>query len=206
MGRESRPSQAGRTESGQLRARRSPRLLALGILCVVLGALGGAALYTNASQNTSVVMMTRDVTRGEAITAQDLAVVDLPGTTVNGAIPAERIDEFIGATALSDLPSGAFPAQRHLGQRPLPEGHSLVGLKLETGRIPGIPLAPGTQVRLVALGESQEITHAVVATSPFREEHETHFLLDVVVAQADAPRVAASAANNELVLVAEGDL
>lgn len=206
MGSETRPSLADRPDSGQLRARRSPRMVALGILCVVLGALGGGALYASTSDNASVVMMTRDVTRGQAITAQDLAAVNLPGPVVNGAIPAEHLDDFVGATALSDLPSGAFPAHRHLGERPLPEGHSLVGLRLEAGRIPGTTLAPGTQVRLVGLGENESITHATVATVPVRGEHDSYYLLDVVVAQGDAPLVAALAAGDELALVAEGDL
>ncbi len=206
MGSETRPSKAGRPESGQLRPRRSPRVVALGILCMVLGALGAAALYTSASDSAPVVMMTRDVTRGEAITAQDMAIIDLPGSAVNGAIPGDRIDDFIGATALTDLPSGAFPATRHLGQRPLPEGHSLVGLRLEPGRIPGTALAPGTQVRLVGLGEDQSVTHATVATAPLRAEHDSYFLLDVVVTHSEAAHVAGLAANNELALIAEGDL
>lgn len=202
-----KPPRARRPEGVRLRPRRSPKLIALGLLCIVLGALAAASVYSMNVTTTSVLVMTRDVVRGEQISAEDLAVLQLPRNTVAGSILAEDLDELVGATALIDLPAGAFPAHRHLGDRPLPEGHSLVGLRLEGGRIPSTPLAPGTQVRLVSLAEEDSlVADAVLATAPQLDEYGSHYLLDIVVARESAPQIAALAATNLLAVVAEGDL
>lgn len=194
-----------KVEDVRLRRRRSPKLVALGVLCIVIGALAAAALYSLNISTASVVAMTRDVTRGDRITASDLTIVEVPQASANGATSAEQMSQFVGATALSDLPSGSFPAQRHIGDRPLPEGHSLVGLRLEAGRIPISELAPGTHVRLVNV-EDSSITTATIAASPELEPHSSHYLLDVVVASDAAPRLASLAALDQLSLIAEGDL
>ena len=87
MASENRTSQAGRPEAVQLRARRSPRVVALGILCMVLGALGAAALYTSVSDNSSVVMVTRKA---------DCAASDIPAwaeMAVSYHTPTLKVDE-----------------------------------------------------------------------------------------------------------------
>lgn len=202
-----KPQPATRPDAVQLRPRRSPKLIVGGVLCVVLGALAAAMLYSLNVTTASVVAMANDVERGESITADSLTVVELPRSTTIDTLSADRLEELVGATALTDLPAGAFPSERHLGERPLPAGHSLVGLRLETGRIPVTALVPGTEVRLVSLAEEQELViTAVLATSPRMEEHSSHYLLDVIVAQDTAPVIAGLAATNLLALIAEGDL
>ena len=191
-------------EDARLRRRRSPKLIALGVLCVVLGALAAAAVYAMNVVTVDVVATTRDVTRGDTITAADLTVIQVPRNAANGATPADRLDSFVGATALSDLPKGAFPASRHIGQQALPQGHSLVGLSMETGRIPTTGLSPGAAVTLVDI-ESSTVIPATVATTPQLQPHGNAYLLDVVVARDQAPTVAALAAVGQLAMVAEGD-
>lgn len=207
MGADRGRRQPKRPEGVQLRARRNPRLIALGILFVVLGALAAGTLYSMNVTTTSVLVMARDVVRGEQIAAGDLAVLQLPQSSSVDAVSADALDDLVGSTALTDLPAGAFPALHHLGERPLPDGHSLVGLRLDTGRIPVTPLVPGTQVRLVSLAEDSDLTiDAVLATTPRREEHGSHFLLDVVIKEDEAPMVSVLAATNLLALIAEGDI
>ena len=52
-------------DAPRLRTRRSPVLIVAGLLCAVLGALGGAFAWTQASRAQSVLVMVRDVARGE---------------------------------------------------------------------------------------------------------------------------------------------
>lgn len=111
----------------QLRSRRSPRLIAIGVLCLVLGALGAATLYSMTVQRVEAVVMVNDVSRGQLITANDVGVVELPGTSNIEALPADQLDAVIGETALTDLPAGAFPTGRSLGADPIPAEMSLVG-------------------------------------------------------------------------------
>ena len=80
-----------RPEGVQLRARRSPRLIALGVLLVVLGGLAAAAVYSATADHRAVVIMARDVTRGSILQADDVAAAEVPGGFAVDALPAERV-------------------------------------------------------------------------------------------------------------------
>lgn len=197
---------AAPSERVQLRPRRSPRLVALGVLFVVLGALGAAALYTASVDRQSVVAMARDVVRGQEISAEDLLVVSVPTGMQLEVTDGELMPDLIGRTALSDLPAGAFPAPRHLGEQPIPAGHGLVGLQLGPGRMPGTQLVPGARVQLVSLAEGDEaVTDAVVAAAPTITDDGTGFVIDVIVADATAHTIARLSATQQLALIAVGE-
>lgn len=195
-----------RPEGVRLRARRSPRLVALGVLLVVLGGLGAAALYSMSSDEEAAVVMATDVIRGQQLTEADVTIINVPA-----GLPVERsagdlIDTIVGQTALRDLPAGAFPLPRHLGEEPIPPGHSLVGLQLGPGRMPGTELPPGTPVQLVSLVEGDDTAHdAVVAESPVLTDDGTGFVIDVVVADEASHVVARLSATQQLALVAVGE-
>lgn len=91
-------SAPARPEGVQLRARRSPRLIALGVLLVVLGGLAAAAVYSATADQRAVVAMAHDVTRGSVLHADDLSVAEVPGGFAVDALPAERIEESSGST------------------------------------------------------------------------------------------------------------
>ncbi|RMB61421.1 SAF domain-containing protein [Tessaracoccus antarcticus] len=200
------PPASPRPDAVQLRARRSPRLIALGILSVVLGALGAGALYSMNTHNADVVVMTRDVVRGDRIQASDLAVVSVPAGLTMETSSSAKMGEMVGQTARSDLPAGSFPVARHLGEDPIPEGRSLIGIRLTPGRLPTADLPPGTLVQLISLAENDDsVTDAVVASSPILLDDGSGHLLDVTVADAAAPSVATLAATDLLVLIAVGE-
>lgn len=197
---------AARPEGVQLRPRRSPRLVALGMLFVVLGALGAAALYSASVDQRTAVVMATDVVRGEQLTAEDLAVVSVPAGFQVEVTDGDALSELVGRTARTDLPAGAFPTGRLLGEDPIPAGHSLVGLQLGPGRMPGTDLVPGTPVQLVSLAEGDDsVTDAVVAEAPVLTDDGTGFVLDVVVPDEAAHAVARLAATQQLALVAVGE-
>ncbi len=201
------PPAAPRPDAVQLRARRSPRLIALGVLAIVLGALGAAALYSMNTDHVSVVVMARDVTRGNEIQATDLAVVSMPATLQVEMSGADELDQMVGRMARNDLPAGAFPLPRHLGQDPIPADHFLVGIRLSSGRLPSAELPPGTRVQLISLLEGDDtVVNAVVASSPIMLDDGSGHLLDVTVPDDAAAGVATLAATDQLVLIADGDI
>lgn len=194
------PGPTNRPEGVQLRARRSPRLVAVGVMTVVLGALGGAALYANLAQQESAVAMARDVPRGQPITADDLTIVEVPAGFGVDTTDGNSLSSFVGKRALTDLPAGSFPSAEHLGTSPLPEGHQLVGLKLPQGRIPVTDLPQGTPVQLVGL-EDQSVVDAFVVAAPTLSEDGSGLVVDVAVPAAEAVHIARLAATDQVALV-----
>lgn len=200
------PPPAPRPTAVQLRARRSPRLIALGVLLVVLGALGASALYSMNTDNTTVVVMARDVVRGDEIQASDVAVVSVPAGLQLEMSDASDMAQMVGQTARSDLPAGSFPLTRHVGDDPMPAGSSLVGMRLTSGRLPAAELPPGTRVQLIGLAEGDDtVVDAVVASAPMLLDDGSGHLLDVSVPDEFAAEVATLAATDQLVLIAAGD-
>ncbi len=189
----------------QVRARRSPRLIALGVLLVCLGALGAAGIYLMSTDQVSVVVMARDVARGSVISSADLTLLELSAGSNVDHIEASALDELVGQTALTDLPAGAIPAARLLGSAPIPMGQSLVGLLLTPGKLPATKPAVGDRVSLVGLTEATAVTlPAVVASVPQVSEDGSGYVVDVLVASPDAATVAALAAKGEIALITLG--
>lgn len=196
------PPAAPRPDSVRLRGRRSPRLIALGILLVCLGGLGAASLYTMNARHEPVLVMAADVRRGEVVDRGDVAVIDVPDTLTVDRLPASELDTLIGHRALTDLPSGAFPLARHVGVDPLPDGQALVGLRLPLGRLPSSDLPLGTAVRVVALGDPQTpAIAAVTMVAPTLLDDGTTYALDVRVPDSAADAVARLSAADQLAIV-----
>lgn len=196
------PPTAPRPEAVQLRARRSPKLVALGVLLVVLGGIGAAALYTMNADQRAVVVMATDVARGDLVSRDHLAVLEVPAAVGVEGLAAEEMEALVGQRARTDLPEGSFPLARHVGEDPLPDGRSLVGLRLSLGKLPTTDLPPGTTVRLVGLLEGEETAvDAVVASRPRLLDDGASYSLDVQVADGEADAVARLSAGDLLALV-----
>jgi hypothetical protein len=192
-----------RPDAVQLRARRNPRLMAAGVLLVVLGALGAGALYASASHHRQAVATTHDVSRGAELRREDLTVVEVPADYDNG-IPPQELGTLVGQRTLVDLPAGSFPHAHHVGHPPITPGKSLVGLKLGPGRLPASNLTPGQQVRLITLTETPIVIEATLVTAPVRLDDGYTWVLDVLVAEREAADAASHAAQDQLALIALG--
>ena len=199
------PPTTPRPETVQLRARRSPRLIALGLLLVAGGGIGAAALVGSGDDVVPLVVMAADVRRGDVIGDGDLTVIELPASSGVQGMPAADLPSLVGERALMDLPKRAFPLARHVGAEPLPAGQTLVGLRLPIGKLPATELPPGTAVRVVGVGDGTQTTvDAVVARAPSLLDDGTSFALDVRVADAEADLVARLAAGDQVALVLVG--
>lgn len=203
---ETAPPAAARPAAVQLRARRSPKLIALGALLVAVGGLGAAALYSMNADHRAVVVMAADVRRGDAIERDDLTVLEIPESLTVEALGAAELPGLVGQRSLTDLPQGSFPLARHVGEDPLPTGQALIGLRLPLGKLPTADMPPGTTVRLVGLVEGTEVSaDAVVASTPVLLDDGASYSLDVRVADARADQVARlSAADLVAVVVVRG--
>lgn len=199
-----------RPAAAQYRPRRSPKLIAAGVLAVVLGAVGFVALSGQLNSKSSVVQVTSTISRGETITAGQLGLTQVPLNLAEPAIAAEKLHELVGRTALVDLPEGAIPRASHIGDNPLPEGKALVGLRLSHGKIPASKLQVGNVVALVALSPTdpsaaQPITldptaRGVIALAPQLLEDHTTYLVDLQVPEDLAHQVTQLSARGELAI------
>lgn len=203
--------------AGVLRARRSPRLIAAGVLCATLGGLGAAFAWNQTTTSQTVVVMTQDVARGETVRAEDLGVVTMGSVPGLRTIPADQAQSLIGKEALVDLPAGSLVGEGSIGTSAPAKGTSEVGLKLAAGRLPVRDIPAGTKVQLVAVpakganvgsegATSQEpeapaVFDAVVVTAPRQLPDGASWVLDVRVADADAAPIAQLASAEQLVLV-----
>lgn len=199
---ESQPGTPRRPEAVQLRARRSPQLVATGVLAVVLGGAGSAYLWASSHDHRAVLATTTDITRGTVLTDAHLEVLHVPAAFTDRTLEADGRDSLLGQTTLTDLPRGAFPLPHHVGEDPLPDGESLVGLRLLHGRLPTATLPPGSRVRLVGTGEERADIPAVIASVPTLLDDGVTFVVDVRVPADSASGAARMAARDELAVVA----
>ncbi|MGD8216036.1 SAF domain-containing protein [Aestuariimicrobium sp. Y1814] len=201
-----------RAPGAAIRGRRSPRLVLIGVLCAVLGALGVTAAFTQANQTHTVVAMARSVPRGVVVQPGDLTTVTIGSVPGVSTVPADQLTDLIGQTALVDLPQGTLVGSGAVGTPVLDPGTTHLGLKLGAGRLPDTSMPPGTKVVLVAVSSAAEgaagatastagqTFEATLVSVPRELPDGTSWVLDVSVSQADAATIAELAAAGRLVL------
>ncbi|WP_194793296.1 SAF domain-containing protein [Raineyella fluvialis] len=188
--------------------RRQPRWILAGVLAMVIGALGSVALWTQLADTSSVLRLNRTVYRGDVIRAQDLSPVTVGRLNGLDVVPADAMGTVVGKPARTDIAEGGLLTRASVGREDLPAGRAIVGLRLPEGRVPRIPLEPGTPVLLVEATPDQ--SGAAAATRAFRAEinravessyDQVATLVDVSVARRDAEDVARLAAAGRIILV-----
>ncbi len=201
----SRPSEV------RLRARRSPRLVALGVLLAALGGLGGATVLTTSTHTQSVLVMTRPVARGDLITAGDLGVVTIGAAPGVRTVPSSDLTQLVGRTARVDLPQGSLPGPDAAGDPLVPSAYAQIGLRLEAGRLPMAQLPPGTAIELVpvspTVGDAApdiDPVRAVVVQPARATDTGAAMVLDVAVPADKAVLVAQLGARGEVAVVRMG--
>ncbi|MDO4784372.1 MAG: SAF domain-containing protein [Propionibacteriaceae bacterium] len=201
------PDSTARPSGVQLRARRNPRLIALGVLTACLGALGVAYLYSATTSSQQVLVMASEVARGTVVQPGDLTVVTIGSAQGITVTDAGALDSVVGQTALVDLPKGSLLTPTSVGSPTLPAGTARVGLKLTVGRFPVGDLPSGAKVTLVRTGDgSDKASYSAETLTPAKDLGDGQtFLVDVQVAEGDAPAVARLAAEEALALVRRAD-
>lgn len=186
------------------RARRSPVLVAAGVLLTCLGGLGAVLLHQSSVSSTAVVAVSADVSRGEVVEASDLEVREIGGHPGVQVVPAAELESLVGRHAVRDLTAGGLLAPGTVGDLPQGADQVRLGLSLPAGRVPAAGLRAGDPVQLFAVPTEEEAqgeaVTATVVSDPVTGADQVSILVDVVVDRADAARVASLAAAERIVL------
>ncbi|MEA5634720.1 MAG: SAF domain-containing protein [Cutibacterium granulosum] len=192
------------------RGRRSPVLIAVGVLCMCLGGLGGAWAWHQASNTESVLVMTHSVPRGRLITANDVGVTQASVGEQVKRLPADARDRLVGQHAVVDLPAGSLVSADSVGEVQVQRGTSHVGLTLAPGHVPIEPMPAGTKVRAVEVSEEQQpvgdrptSVPGVVTVEPRSLEASNDVLVDLAVPSQSAARLADLSAQSRVALIIE---
>lgn len=200
---------AGTSGNVAVRRRRRPWIFALCAALVAAGALGSAFAFTFVNDTQDVLVVSRDIKRGETIEAGHLAVVRVGVDPALTPVPASQRAELEGIRAAVDLWAGSLLTEQSVTDQLVPrEGESLVGISLTPAQMPSEPLFGGDAVRIVTTpGDQGEITDeepvtieaTVVGVNRVEETGET--VVDVSVPEREAADLAARAATGRVALV-----
>jgi hypothetical protein len=214
--REAAPPPAPPLRSAAARRRTSRKSLTLSVLVVLLGGLIAFAAGRMLTAHTEVLAVARDVQVGSAITADDLAVANVPSDPNLLPIPAAQQSEVVGMVAQVPLTRGELLTRAQVGTGTgLTAGEMLVALPLKEGQFPARGLMPGQQVLIVPTPGATGFTSATGATSAMSERPTEATVsevgpvnlttqvtvVDVRVRDADGPRVARLASTGSLALI-----
>ena len=189
--------------------RRRPVLVALAVALTCVGALLGSWAFLRVADAQPVVAMRVAVERGAVIERSDLVVARINADPVLRPVPAGEALSLVGKRAAVDLPAGALVTREAVTATVVPAaGSSMVGLALEPGLLPGAALQSGDRVRVIgvarkgtaaAAAEPLEVAATVSAVHPSATSNTV--VVDVLLPEAVAARVAARAAAGEVALV-----
>lgn len=193
------------------RRRRRPALLAVAVALVVLGALGATLVASSLGHTSPVIALRGPVAWGEPIRATDLVEARIAADPALSPIPYADRDEVIGLLAATDLTAGSLLTRDQVtAERFPPAGLQLVGVAVTSAQLPVTPLQPGDKLLLVPVAAADG---AAVGQPPPADPVEATVArvgeagvdrlraVDVLVAAADGPDVAARAAAGQLVIV-----
>lgn len=144
----SRKSQASSRLTGTGRGRRVPYLV-LGVLLVGGCALGGVLVGTQLGHREAVLMLSRPVTVGQVLSAQDIQQVTIAADGGFDPIPAVDLSTVVGQPFAFNLPAGVLLSRTELGSPQVPPtGQGVTAMALKPGQFPP-GLAPGTRVMVI---------------------------------------------------------
>ena len=153
-----------------LRRRRSPKLIALGVLLALLAGLALVAVHQMTTATTTALKTTRVIPQGEVIKKDDVTVVDVVGLADYAKVPADQLDEVVGQTALRTIEANSLVIPGSYGKPEVTPGQVRVGLHLGPGRVPAGEIPIGTRLRLFGpVGNDttpEVIGTAVVVSTP----------------------------------------
>lgn len=191
--------------------RRTTTILAVVALLAVFG-LAAAFVVDQIQTQNRVVQVRADISRGAVITATDLGEITVGSVQGVSTTPADQIAALVGQQASVDLVKGSLLPQGAVGEVPLPAaGQTLVGLRLEQGRMVVGDVRPGSRVRLVVTApqggdptfsdknSTKVFTATLTSSQPALDGAAT--LVNVEVASTDAIKVAQLAAVSRIAVV-----
>jgi hypothetical protein len=197
-----------------VRRRRSSRLVLLGVVLAVAGALAGLLVAREAGRRIEVIAIARPVPFGQALVAEDLRRATLPTDSGLATMPWTGVDGVVGRTAATDLlPGQVLTAEAVAAAAPPAVGEALVGVAVKPGQLPGPGLSPRDEVLVIATASAPADGTAAAdtgfGTDPIRAtvlragevDAAGQRTVDLLVAETAAAEVARLAAANQVALV-----
>lgn len=132
--------------------RRRVRLpeIALGSLLIVGCALGALWWQARSYPTTSVLVASRDLDRGDVVSAESLAVVEMQARESVNWVASDQADLLIGRVAIASIGEGTVLTSSMVAESTdIGPDEAVVGLYLGPGQAPGTSLAPGATVDVV---------------------------------------------------------
>lgn len=191
------------------RLRRRPVLVAAAVALTCVGALLGTWAFLSVSDARPVVAVRATVERGAVIERADLVVARINADPGLDPVPASQAMSLVGQRAAVDLPAGSLVTRGAVTDAVVPAGgSSVVGLGLEPGLLPAGALRSGDRVRVIGVSRqgsppqgTERLEVAAEVSSVHPSPTSNTVVVDVIVAQEDAARVASRAAAGEVAIV-----
>jgi hypothetical protein len=201
--------------------RRSPMMVSLGVVLVVVGALAGWRYVASASNGARPYLAVyRSVPVGDQITAADLQTVTITSAHGLAPIPAAQETRVIGEYATVALVPGSLLTDGEIAtSNAIGPGQALIGLQLSPAQRPSRALKAGDQVLLIEVpppngsvtdGDSTSTTTMPTMPATVRDvgaaDNDNNVVVDVTIPQTDGTLVAYFADQDRVaaVLVAAG--
>lgn len=123
----------------------------LGLLAIVIAALGSVTLFRALGPAHEYLALARDVPVGAQVTSADLTVVRLSNSPGLTPVPAHQAEEVVGRFAAVPLLRGTLLTPEHLTAERVPgPGEQLLPVNVPRDQLPGRSLRAGDPVMLVA--------------------------------------------------------
>jgi len=130
--------------------RRVPEV-GMGLLLVVLGAVLMIVFVGGSDPTRKVLALSRNVSKGDFLSAADITDVALPADTQIAALDLRNQSSIIGSQVAGDYAAGMIlTPQLLMPNRDLPEGMIVIGSQLEAGQYPIRNFRAGESVNLLA--------------------------------------------------------
>lgn len=140
--------------------RRRPAVIALGLVLIAGGGVGGSMLYLSNGQRTPVLTVVREVPVGATVTDSDLGEASVALDPSLKAVPSRDRSSVVGKRAAVALTPGSLLSMSQVTSTSLLKaGEQLVPVGLKPDQVPasaGSSLAAGARVQIVRVpGENQ---------------------------------------------------
>lgn len=197
------------------RRRRQPAWIALGVVLVILGALGAVYLINSLTDRVDYVGVGRPVAIGQLVQQADLVEVQLPEDQHLKPVLWSNVDSVVGKRATTDLRAGSLLTADSVADAQVPpQGQALVGVPVKNNQAPGTPLKPRDEVLLVpyagtSTSDGQTATGGTADTATVSAQVYTVgeadangvTVVDVLVPEAQGAALAQKAAAGQVAIV-----
>lgn len=181
----------------------------IGVLAIVLAALGSATLFRAVGPSQSYLALAQDVPVGTQLAEEHLRVVRMNSTPGLTPVPDSQLGDVLGQYAAVPLVAGTLLSMGQLTDEPVPPaGQQLVAIGLPPDRLPGGTLEAGDPVMLVTTSRQNADPDPNPRTFAARvhdlessQGRDDDVIVSLLVSERDGALIASLAAADRLTLV-----